>query len=170
VRVRLVLLIAVRIAGFFDRANRSGCSYLAATRCGSRSRSSFSFWLRPIRSSRLSSRKIAAEQPQSTAHAARRGRVRPRAGSYEVSRLIWGGTAAERGLHSPRRWRGRAATWRRWTVARRDGAARRVIAENQNDLEKAGHCAPTMVFPASRSSTGLDELLSCPASTAAERS
>jgi len=156
VRVRPVLPIAVRIAGFFERVNPLWPPYLLrdTVRIAQSLDLPYS-WPRPDPIvQEFSSRKIAAEQPyiyrltRLGVLAAERGRGLPFL--FEVSRLIFGGTAGwNEGAHLAD-----AAARAGCDLGEMDEAAARdaarldaVIAENQNALDKAGHWGvPTMVF------------------------
>ena len=156
VRVRPVLPIAVRIAGFFERVNPLWPPYLLrdTVRIAQSLDLPFS-WPRPDPIvQEFPSRKIAAEQPyiyrltRLGVLAAERGRGLPFLS--EVSRLIFGGTAGwNEGAHLAE-----AAARAGCDLAEIDALAARdagrldaVIAENQNALDKAGHWGvPTMVF------------------------
>ena len=156
VRVRPVLPIAVRIAGFFDRVNPLWPPYLLRDTLRIAQSLELPFaWPRPDPIvQEFPSRKVAAEQPyihrltRLGVLAAERGR-----GLVfldQVSRLIWGGTAGwNEGAHLAE-----AATRAGCELAELDSVVARdaarldgVIVENQNDLEKAGHWGvPTLVF------------------------
>jgi len=156
VRVRPVLPIAVRIAGFFDRVNPLWPPYLLRDTLRIAQSLELPFaWPRPDPVvQEFPSRKVAAEQPyihrltRLGVLAAERGR-----GLVfldQVSRLIWGGTAGwNEGAHLAE-----AATRAGCELAELDSVVARdaarldgVIVENQNDLEKAGHWGvPTLVF------------------------
>jgi len=156
VNVRVVLPIAVRIPGFFDQVNPLWPPYLI--RDTARIAESLGLpyaWPRPDPIvQEFPSRKVAAEQPyihrlsRLGALAAERGRGLPFL--YEVSRLIFGGTAGwNEGSHLA------DATQRAGLdLAELDPAATREsarldagIEQNQRDLENAGHWGvPTTVF------------------------
>jgi 2-hydroxychromene-2-carboxylate isomerase len=156
VRVRPVLPIAVRIAGFFERVNPLWPPYLLrdTVRIAQSLDLPYS-WPRPDPIvQEFPSRKIAADQPyiyrltRLGVLAAERGRGLPFL--FEVSRLIFGGTAGwNEGAHLAD-----AAARAGCDLGEMDEAAARdaarldaVIAENQNALDKAGHWGvPTMVF------------------------
>jgi 2-hydroxychromene-2-carboxylate isomerase len=156
VRVRVVLPIAVRIAGFFDQVNPLWPMYLI--RDTARIAESLGLpyaWPRPDPIvQEFPSRKVAAEQPyihrlsRLGALAAERGRGLPFLA--EVSRLIFGGTAGwNEGAHLAE-----ATARAGLDLAELDAAAAResgrldaAIEANQKDLEKAGHWGvPTTVF------------------------
>ena len=156
VRVRPVLPIAVRIAGFFDRINPLWPPYLFRDTLRIAQSLELPFaWPQPDPIvQEFPSRKVAAEQPyihrltRLGVLAAERGRGLPFLD--EVSRLIWGGTAGWNEAAHLAKAAARAgcdlsemdAVVAR-DAARLDGA----ISENQNDLEKAGHWGvPTLVF------------------------
>ena len=156
VRVRPVLPIAVRIDGFFDRVNPLWPPYLIRDTLRIAQSLGLPYaWPRPDPIvQEFPSRKIAAEQPyihrltRLGALAAERGRGLPFLDP--VSRLIFGGTAGwnEGTLLAE------AAARAGCDLAELDEAIERererldgAIAENQNELEKAGHWGvPTMVF------------------------
>jgi 2-hydroxychromene-2-carboxylate isomerase len=156
VRVRPVLPIAVRIAGFFDRVNPLWPPYLLRDTLRIAQSLGLPYaWPRPDPIvQEFPSRKVAAEQPyihrltRLGVLAAERGRGLPFLD--RVSRLIWGGTAGwNEGAHLAE-----AAARAGCDLAEMDAMVAReaarldgVIGENQNDLEKAGHWGvPTMVF------------------------
>jgi 2-hydroxychromene-2-carboxylate isomerase len=156
VRVRPVLPIAVRIAGFFERVNPLWPPYLLRDTLRIAQSLDLPYaWPRPDPIvQEFPSRKIAAEQPyiyrltRLGVLAAERGRGLPFLS--EVSRLIFGGTAGwNEGAHLAD-----AAARAGCDLAEMDAAVARdaarldaVIAENQNALDKAGHWGvPTMVF------------------------
>lgn len=157
VRVRVVLPIAVRIAGFFDRVNPLWPPYLM------RDTMRIAEWLGvpyawpqpdPIVQD-YGTRKVAAEQPyiyrltRLGALAAERGRGL--AFIDEVSQVIWSGKVV--GWHEGDHLAGAAAragcdlAEMDATVARDAQRLDAAIAQNQADLETAGHWGvPTMVF------------------------
>jgi 2-hydroxychromene-2-carboxylate isomerase len=156
VRVRPVLPIAVRIAGFFERVNPLWPPYLLRDTVRIAQSLDLPYaWPRPDPIvQEFPSRKIAAEQPyiyrltRLGVLAAERGRGLPFLS--EVSRLIFGGTAGwNEGAHLAE-----AAARAGCDLAEMDAVVARdaarldaVIAENQNALDKAGHWGvPTMVF------------------------
>ena len=156
VRVRPVLPIAVRIAGFFERVNPLWPPYLLRDTLRIAQSLDLPYaWPRPDPIvQEFPSRKVAAEQPyihrltRLGALAAERGRGLPFL--EQVSRLIFGGTAGwNEGTHLRD-----AAARAGCDLAEMDPTAEReaerldaVIAENQSQLEKAGHWGvPTMVF------------------------
>ncbi len=156
VRVRPVLPIAVRIAGFFDRVNPLWPPYLLCDTLRIAQSLELPYaWPRPDPIvQEFPSRKVASEQPyihrltRLGVLAAERGRGLPFL--LEISRLIFGGTAGwNEGTHLAE-----AAARAACSLAELDEVAAResarldgVIAENQNDLEKAGHWGvPTLVF------------------------
>jgi 2-hydroxychromene-2-carboxylate isomerase len=156
IRVRPVLPIAVRIAGFFDRVNPLWPPYLVrdCLRIAQSLDLPFS-WPRPDPIVQdFATRTIPAEQPyihrltRLGVLAAERGRGLPFLD--EVSRLIFGGTEGwNEGDHLAL-----AAARAGCDLAEMDAVITRdaarydaVIAENQNALEKAGHWGvPTLVF------------------------
>lgn len=156
VRLRPVLPIAVRIPGFFERVNPLWPPYLLRDTLRIAQSLGLPYaWPRPDPIvQEFPSRVVAAEQPyihrltRLGALAAERGQGLPFID--EVSSLIWGGTAGwNEGSHLAR-----AAARAGCDLAELDDvisrdAARldRVIADNQSDLEKAGHWGvPTLVF------------------------
>jgi 2-hydroxychromene-2-carboxylate isomerase len=156
VRVRPVLPIAVRISGFFERVNPLWPPYLFRDTLRIAQSLDLPYaWPRPDPIvQEFPSRKVAAEQPyihrltRLGALAAERGRGLPFI--EQVSRLIFGGTEGwNEGTKLAE-----AAARAGCDLAEMDATAERqaerldgVIAENQNQLEKAGHWGvPTMVF------------------------
>jgi 2-hydroxychromene-2-carboxylate isomerase len=157
VRVRVVLPIAVRIAGFFDRVNPLWPPYLMrdTTRIAEYLAIPYA-WPQPDPIVQdFSTRKVAAEQPY-IHRLTRLGALVAERGCGlafidEVSQLIWGGKVV--GWHEGEHLAAAAAR-AGCDLAEMDatiaGAAARldaVIAQNQADLEAAGHWGvPTMVF------------------------
>jgi 2-hydroxychromene-2-carboxylate isomerase len=156
VRVRPVLPIAVRIAGFFERVNPLWPPYLLRDTLRIAQSLDLPYaWPRPDPIvQEFPSRKVAAEQPyihrltRLGALAAERGRGLPFLS--EISRVIFGGTAGwNEGTHLAD-----AAARAGCDLAEMDATAAReaarldsAIEENQNQLEQAGHWGvPTMVF------------------------
>jgi 2-hydroxychromene-2-carboxylate isomerase len=156
IRVRPVLPIAVRIAGFFDRVNPLWPPYLVRDCLRIAQSLDLPFaWPRPDPIVQdFATRTIPAEQPyiyrltRLGALAAERGRGLPFLD--EVSRLIFGGTERwNEGEHLAL-----AAARAGCNLAEMDATIARdaarldaVIVENQNALEKAGHWGvPTLVF------------------------
>ena len=156
VHVRPVLPIAVRIDGFFDRVNPLWPPYLIRDTLRIAQSLELPYaWPRPDPIvQEFPSRKVAAEQPyiyrltRLGALAAERGSGLPFL--YEVSRLIFGGTAGwNEGAHlaEAAARAGCDLTEMDAAIVRDAGRLDACIAENQNDLEKAGHWGvPTMVF------------------------
>jgi len=156
VHVRVVLPIAVRIPGFFEQVNPLWPPYLI--RDTARIAESLGMpyaWPRPDPIvQEFPSRKVAAEQPyihrlsRLGALAAERGRGLPFL--YEVSRIIFGGTAGwNEGTHLADATRRAGLDLAELDAAAARDAARldAAIEQNQRDLEKAGHWGvPTMVF------------------------
>ena len=157
VHVRVVLPLAVRVPGFFDRVNPLWPPYLLrdTTRLAEHLGLPYG-WPRPDPIvQEFPSRRVAAEQPyifrltRLGVEAARRGRGLPFIA--EVSRLIFGGdvTGWHEGDHLAR-----AAERAGTDLASMDAAIAAdpaaydaVIDRNQRDLEAAGHWGvPTMVF------------------------
>ena len=156
VRVRPVLPIAVRIAGFFDRVNPLWPPYLFRDTVRIAQSLELPFaWPRPDPVvQEFPSRKIAAEQPyihrltRLGTLAAERGRGLPFLN--EVSRLIFGGTAGwNEGTHLAEAAARAGCDLAEMDAAVASGSARldALITDNQDALEKAGHWGvPTMVF------------------------
>jgi 2-hydroxychromene-2-carboxylate isomerase len=156
VRVRVVLPIAVRIPGFFAQVNPLWPPYLLrdTTRIAESLDLPYA-WPRPDPIvQEFPSRKVAAEQPyihrlsRLGALAAERGRGLPFL--YEVSRLIFGGTAGwnegTRLAEATAR-AGFDLTELDATAARDAARLDAAIEQNSVDLEQAGHWGvPTMVF------------------------
>lgn len=156
-RVRVVLPIAVRIAGFFDRVNPLWPPYLMRDTMRIAESLGIPYaWPQPDPIVQdFSTRKIATEQPyiyrltRLGALAAERGRGLPFID--EVSKVIWSGTVAgwHEGTHLAA-----AAARAGCDLAEMDAAIVRdaerldaAIAQNQSDLEAAGHWGvPTMAF------------------------
>lgn len=157
VRVRVVLPIAVRIAGFFDRVNPLWPPYLM--------RDTFRIaeflgipyaWPQPDPIVQdFATRKVADAQPyiyrltRLGALAAERGRGLPFID--EVSQVIWGGEVVgwhEGGHLAAAAARAGCDLTEMEAVSTRDATRLdAAIAENQTDLEAAGHWGvPTMVF------------------------
>jgi len=157
VNVRVVLPIAVRIPGFFDTVNPLWPPYLLRDTMRIAEYEGIPYaWPRPDPIvQEFPSRKVAAEQPyihrltRLGVAAAERGRGLPFVA--EVSAIIWGGklTGWHEGSHLAE-----AAARAGLELAELDAAIAadpgrhdRVIAENQQALEAAGHWGvPTMVF------------------------
>jgi 2-hydroxychromene-2-carboxylate isomerase len=156
VRVRPVLPIAVRIPGFFDRVNPLWPPYLLRDTMRIAESLGIPYrWPQPDPIVQdYATRKVADEQPyihrltRLGALAAERGRGLPFID--EVSRLIWGGTVGwNEGAHLAE-----AAARAGCDLAEMDATIAReadrldvAIAQNQADLEAAGHWGvPTMVF------------------------
>ena len=156
IHVRPVLPIAVRIDGFFDRVNPLWPPYLIRDTLRIAQSLGLPYaWPRPDPIvQEFPSRKVAGEQPyihrltRLGALAAERGRGLPF--TDEVSRVIFGGTAGwNEGSHlaDAARRAGCDLAEMDAVVAREAARLDARIAENQNDLEKAGHWGvPTMVF------------------------
>jgi 2-hydroxychromene-2-carboxylate isomerase len=157
VRVRVVLPIAVRIAGFFDRVNPLWPPYLMRDTSRIAEYLGIPYaWPHPDPIVQdFSTRQVAAEQPyihrltRLGALGAERGRGL--AFIDEVSRLIWGGKVV--GWHEGEHLAAAAAragcdlAEMDATIARDAERLDAVIAQNQADLEAAGHWGvPTMVF------------------------
>lgn len=156
-RVRVVLPIAVRIAGFFDRVNPLWPPYLMRDTMRIAESLGIPYaWPQPDPIVQdFSTRKVAAEQPyiyrltRLGALAAERGRGLPFID--EVSRVIWGGKVA--GWHEGEHLAAAAAR-AGCDLAEMDAVVGReatrldaAITQNQADLEAAGHWGvPTMVF------------------------
>jgi 2-hydroxychromene-2-carboxylate isomerase len=157
VRVRVVLPIAVRIAGFFDRVNPLWPPYLMRDSMRIAEYLGIPYaWPQPDPIVQdYGTGKVAAEQPhihrltRLGTLAAERGRGLPFID--EVSQVIWGGRATgwQEGEHL-----GAAAARAHCDLAEMDATIARdaqrldaVIQQNQADLEAAGHWGvPTMVF------------------------
>jgi 2-hydroxychromene-2-carboxylate isomerase len=157
VRVRVVLPIAVRIAGFFDRVNPLWPPYLMRDTMRIAQFHDIPYmWPRPDPIVQdYATRQVAAEQPyifrltRLGVEAAERGRGLPFVA--EVSRVIWGGGVEgwHEGTHLAD-----AARRAGLDLAAMDAAIvadpakyDAVIEQNQRDLEAAGHWGvPTMVF------------------------
>lgn len=156
VRVRPVLPIAVRIAGFFDRVNPLWPPYLFRDTIRIAESLALPYaWPQPDPIvQEFPSRKIAAEQPyiyrltRLGVLAAERGRGLPILD--EVSRLIWGGTAGwNQGAHLAEAVKRAGCDLAEMdeVIAREASRLDAIVEENQNALEKAGHWGvPTMVF------------------------
>jgi 2-hydroxychromene-2-carboxylate isomerase len=156
-RVRVVLPIAVRIAGFFDRVNPLWPPYLMRDTMRIAQSLEIPYaWPQPDPIVQdYGTRQVAAEQPyiyrltRLGALAAERGLGL--AFIDEVSRVIWGGQVV--GWHEGEHL-GAATARAGCDLAEMDAAIVRdaarldaVIAQNQADLETAGHWGvPTMVF------------------------
>lgn len=157
VRVRVVLPIAVRIEGFFDRVNPLWPPYLMRDTIRIAESLGIPYgWPQPDPIVQdFATRKVADEQPyiyrltRLGALAAERGRGL--AFIDEVSRVIWSGTVV--GWHEGEHLA--AATARAGcnlaemdaVVAREAARLDAVITQNQTALEAAGHWGvPTMVF------------------------
>ena len=156
-RVRVVLPIAVRIAGFFDRVNPLWPPYLMRDTMRIAESLGIPYaWPQPDPIVQdYSTRKVAAEQPyiyrltRLGALAAERGRGLPFID--QVSQVIWGGKAV--GWHEGEHLAAAAAragcdlAEMDAVVAREAARLDAVISQNQTDLEAAGHWGvPTMVF------------------------
>ena len=156
-QVRVVLPIAVRIAGFFDRVNPLWPPYLMRDTMRIAESLGIPYaWPQPDPIVQdFSTRQVAAEQPyiyrltRLGALAAERGCGLPFID--EVSKVIWSGTVV--GWHEGPHLAG-AATRAGCDLAEMDAAIARdtdrldaAIAQNQADLEAAGHWGvPTMAF------------------------
>jgi 2-hydroxychromene-2-carboxylate isomerase len=156
-RVRVVLPIAVRIAGFFDRVNPLWPPYLMRDTMRIAESLGIPYgWPQPDPIVQdFTTRKVADEQPyiyrltRLGALAAERGRGVPFID--EVSQIIWGGQIA--GWHEGEHLAAAAAR-AGCDLAEMDPVVARdatrldaVITQNQTDLEAAGHWGvPTMVF------------------------
>ena len=157
VRVRVVLPIAVRIAGFFDRVNPLWPPYLMrdTTRIAEHLGMPYA-WPQPDPIVQdFGTRKVAAEQPyiyrltRLGALAAEHGRGLPFID--EVSQVIWSGRVV--GWHEGQHLAAAAAragcdlAQMDATIARDVVRLDAMILQNQADLEAAGHWGvPTMVF------------------------
>jgi 2-hydroxychromene-2-carboxylate isomerase len=157
VRVRVVLPIAVRIDGFFDRVNPLWPPYLMRDTMRIAEHLGMPYgWPRPDPIVQdFATRQVAKEQPyihrltRLGVEAAARGRGLPFV--TEVSRIIFGGDTPgwNEGDHLAR-----ATARAGLDLAAMDAAVAAeparydaVIAQNQEDLEAAGHWGvPTMVF------------------------
>ena len=157
VHVRVVLPLAVRVPGFFERVNPLWPPYLLRDTARIAEHLGLPYgWPRPDPIvQEFPSRRVAAEQPyifrltRLGVEAARRGRGLPFIA--EVSRLIFGGEVVgwHEGDHLAR-----AAERAGTDLASMDAAIAAdpaaydaVIDQNQRDLEAAGHWGvPTMVF------------------------
>lgn len=157
VHARIVLPIAVRIAGFFDRVNPLWPPYLMRDTMRIAEQQGIPYaWPQPDPIVQdFTTRKVAAEQPY-IYRLSRLGvdavlRGRGLAFIAEVSRVIWGGDVQNwhEGAHLAD-----AARRAGLDLATMDAAITAdpakydaVIAQNQQDLETAGHWGvPTMVF------------------------
>ena len=157
VRVRVVLPIAVRIPGFFDRVNPLWPPYLLRDTMRIAEYEGLEYgWPRPDPIVQdFATRAVAAEQPyifrltRLGVEAAARGRGLPFID--EVSQIIWNGRVAgwNEGAHLA------DATSRAGldladldaAIAAAPARYDETIAQNQRDLEAAGHWGvPTMVF------------------------
>jgi 2-hydroxychromene-2-carboxylate isomerase len=156
-RVRIVLPIAVRIPGFFDQVNPLWPPYLLRDTMRIAQQLGIPYgWPRPDPIVQdYATRQVAAEQPyihrlsRLGTEAAARGRGLPFVSA--VSRIIWGGDVENwhEGDHLAR-----AAEQAGLDLASMDAAITAdparydaIIAQNQRDLETAGHWGvPTMVF------------------------
>lgn len=157
VRVRVVLPIAVRIAGFFDRVNPLWPPYLLRDTMRIAECHGIPYgWPRPDPIVQdWTTRQVAAEQPyifrltRLGVAAARQGRALPFVA--EVSRVIWGGDVVgwHEGTHLADA-AGRAGldlAALDASVAADPASHDAEIEENQRALEAAGHWGvPTMVF------------------------
>jgi 2-hydroxychromene-2-carboxylate isomerase len=156
-RVRVVLPIAVRIAGFFDRVNPLWPPYLMRDTMRIAESLGIPYaWPQPDPIVQdFSTRQVAGEQPyiyrltRLGALAAERGRGLPFID--EVSRMIWSGTVV--GWHEGAHLAAAAAragcdlAEMDATIARAAERLDAAIAQNQADLEAAGHWGvPTMAF------------------------
>jgi 2-hydroxychromene-2-carboxylate isomerase len=156
VRVRPVLPLAIRDPTFFTRANPLWVPYLLrdAHRLAERLGLPFA-WPRPDPVVQdYATRRAASEQPyihrltRLGVEATARGRGLPFIA--EVSRLIWGGTENwHQGTHLAEATARAGLDLAALEAATNADAARydAIIAQNQSDLEAAGHWGvPTMVF------------------------
>jgi 2-hydroxychromene-2-carboxylate isomerase len=155
-RVRIVLPIAIRVPGFFEQVNPLWPPYLLRDTMRIAEYLGIPFaWPSPDPVvQEWPSRRVAPEQPyihrlvRLGALAARRGRGLEFID--EVSRLLWGGTAAwNEGTHLAAAAARAGCDLAEMDVAiARDAAALDAEIEgNQRDLEAAGHWGvPTMVF------------------------
>jgi 2-hydroxychromene-2-carboxylate isomerase len=157
VRVRVVLPIAVRIAGFFDRVNPLWPPYLMRDTMRIAEFLGIPYaWPQPDPIVQdFSTRNVAAEQPYIYRLTRLGALAAERGGGLafidEVSRIIWGGKVA--GWHEGEHLAAAAAR-AGCNLAEMDAVVAReatrldaVITQNQTDLEAAGHWGvPTMVF------------------------
>ena len=157
VRVRVVLPIAVRIPGFFERVNPLWPPYVLrdTTRIAEHEGLDYG-WPRPDPIVQdYATRTVAAEQPyifrltRLGVEAAERGRGLPFID--EVSQIIWNGTVTgwHEGAHLAEATARAGLDLAQLDAAIAAAPARydAVIAANQRDLEAAGHWGvPTMVF------------------------
>jgi 2-hydroxychromene-2-carboxylate isomerase len=156
-RVRVVLPIAVRIAGFFDRVNPLWPPYLFRDTMRIAQFHGIPYaWPRPDPIVQdYATRQVAAEQPyifrltRLGVEAALRGRGLPFVA--EVSRVIWGGDVEgwHEGTHlaDAARRAGLDLAAMDAAIAADPAKYDAVIEQNQRDLETAGHWGvPTMVF------------------------
>jgi 2-hydroxychromene-2-carboxylate isomerase len=157
VRMRIVLPIAVRIPGFFDQVNPLWPPYLLRDTMRVAQSLGIPYgWPRPDPIVQdYATRQVAAEQPYiyrlSRLGTEAEARGRGLAFAAEVSRVIWGGEVENwhEGDHLAR-----AAERAGLDLASMDAAITAnparydaIIAQNQRDLEAAGHWGvPTMVF------------------------
>jgi 2-hydroxychromene-2-carboxylate isomerase len=157
VRVRVVLPIAVRIAGFFDRVNPLWPPYLMRDTMRIAEQLGMPYaWPRPDPIVQdYATRQVAEEQPyifrltRLGVEAAERGGALPFIA--EVSRVIWGGDVEgwHEGPHLADAARRAGLDLAAMDAAVAADPARHdaVIERNQRDLEAAGHWGvPTMVF------------------------
>ena len=157
VNVRVVLPIAVRIEGFFDRVNPLWPPYLMrdTMRIAERLGMPYGWPVPDPIVQDFTTRKVAAEQPyiyrltRLGVEAARRGRALPFVA--EVSRLIFGGQVQgwHEGTHlaDATRRAGLDLASMDAALAADPASYDAAIAQNQQDLETAGHWGvPTMVF------------------------
>ena len=155
--VRVVLPIAVRIEGFFDRVNPLWPPYLMRDTFRIAQHLGIPYgWPQPDPIVQdFSTRKVAAEQPyiyrltRLGVEAARRGRALPFIA--EVSRIIFGGDVPgwHEGTHLAEATRraGLDLASMDAAIAADSAGYDATIAQNQQDLETAGHWGvPTMVF------------------------
>lgn len=157
VRVRVVLPIAVRIPGFFDRVNPLWPPYLMRDTLRIAESLGIPYgWPQPDPIVQdFATRKVADEQPYiyrlSRCGALASERGRGLAFIDHVSRVIWGGEVV--GWHTGSHLADAAAragcdlAEMDATIAREAQRLDAAIAQNQADLEAAGHWGvPTMVF------------------------
>jgi 2-hydroxychromene-2-carboxylate isomerase len=157
VRVRVVLPLAVRVPGFFERVNPLWPPYLLRDTMRIAEHEGIPYgWPRPDPIvQEFPSRKVADEQPyihrltRLGVEAAARGRALPFVA--EVSRVIWGGEVVgwHEGAHlaDAARRAGLSLDEMEAAIAADPAARDAVVEENQRDLEAAGHWGvPTMVF------------------------
>jgi 2-hydroxychromene-2-carboxylate isomerase len=157
VRVRVVLPIAVRIPGFFDRVNPLWPPYVLRDTMRIAEYEGLEYgWPRPDPIVQdFATRAIAAEQPyifrftRLGVEAAARGRGLPFID--EVSQIIWNGTVTgwHEGTHLADATARAGLDLAEIDAAIAAAPARydAIIAQNQADLEAAGHWGvPTMVF------------------------